>query len=34
MNNIFLENIIFFYLLSHIDIATAFKGKYFTNPTL
>ena len=34
MNNIYLENIIFFYILQHIDLVQAFKGRYFTNPVL
>lgn len=34
MNNSYLENIIFFYILKNIDLVQAFKGKYFTNPVL
>ena len=34
MNNTYLENIIFFYILQHMDLVQAFKGSYFTNPIL
>ena len=34
MNNTYLENIIFFYIIQHIDLVQAFKGSYFTNPIL
>ena len=34
MNNTYLENIIFFYILKNIDLVQAFKGSYFTNPIL
>lgn len=34
MNNTYLENIIFFYILGHIDLVHIFKGQYFTNPIL
>lgn len=34
MNNTYLENIIFFYIIQHLDLVQAFKGSYFTNPIL
>ena len=34
MNNTYLENIIFFYIIQHMDLVQAFKGSYFTNPIL
>ena len=34
MNNSYLENIIFFYVLKHTDLVQAFKSNYFTNPIL
>ena len=34
MNNSYLENIIFFYIIKNIDLVQAFKGSYFTNPVL
>lgn len=34
MNNSYLENIIFFYVLRNIDLVQAFKGSYFNNPIL
>ena len=34
MNNSYLENIIFFYILKNLDLVQVFKGGYFTNPVL
>ena len=34
MNNTYLENIIFFYIIKNMDLVQAFKGSYFTNPIL
>ena len=34
MNNTYLENIIFFYIIKNLDLIQAFKGSYFTNPIL
>lgn len=34
MNNTYLENIIFFYILRNLELVQAFKGSYFTNPVL
>lgn len=34
MNNTYLENIIFFYILRNLDLVQVFKGSYFTNPVL
>lgn len=34
MNNAYLENIIFFYILRNIDLLQTYKGDFFTNPVL
>ena len=34
MNNTYLENIIFFYIIKNKNLVQAFKGSYFTNPVL
>ena len=34
MNNTYLENVIFFYIIKNLNLVQSFKGRYFTNPAL
>ena len=34
MNNTYLENVIFFYIIKNLNLVQSFKGSYFTNPYL
>lgn len=34
MNNTYLENVIFFYIIKNLNLVQSFKGRYFNNPVL